>query len=187
MGRVPWVSALLPLSCPERAAACTAWSRRASPASPIAIGPYPGGDQADRDGREQGWPRRGTGYPSEVTIDTITARRLLDEELARLRTSLQTVSGAIGDEETGASDELSSADQHPAEVGTEVNDLSRDVGLRTDLRRRIEENAAARDRLDAGRYGMCERCGRPIAADRLRDMPSTRCCVEDEALVDEGR
>ena len=122
-----------------------------------------------------------------MTIDETTARRLLDEELAELRDALQTVAGDVAEDETGVSDELSTADQHPAEMGTEVHDLSRDLGLRGDLRRRIEENEAARTRLDAGRYGACERCGRPIADDRLRAVPSTRYCVEDEAAMAERR
>ena len=32
-------------------------------------------------------------------------------------------------------------------------------------------------RLDAGGYGICERCGRPIPAERLAVRPSARTCV----------
>jgi RNA polymerase-binding transcription factor DksA len=35
----------------------------------------------------------------------------------------------------------------------------------------------ALDRLRQGRYGQCERCGRPIAAGRLAARPAARTCI----------
>ncbi|MEP6697912.1 MAG: TraR/DksA C4-type zinc finger protein [Pseudonocardiales bacterium] len=35
----------------------------------------------------------------------------------------------------------------------------------------------ALDRLDRGVYGTCERCGRPISAERLDARPSTSTCI----------
>lgn len=32
-------------------------------------------------------------------------------------------------------------------------------------------------RLDQNRYGVCERCGKRIAKERLRAFPSARCCL----------
>lgn len=122
-----------------------------------------------------------------MTIDDATARRLLDAERAALERSLRSVISDVGDEEAGAASELTGYDQHPAELGTEVADLSRDLGLRTDLRRLLLENDAARARVARGTYGTCERCGRPIAEERLRAVPSTRFCAADEAAVAEGR
>ncbi|MGH9087776.1 MAG: TraR/DksA C4-type zinc finger protein [Acidimicrobiales bacterium] len=120
-------------------------------------------------------------------IDETTARRLLEEEHAGLLRSLRTVAGDIGEGEAGASDELSDVDQHPADVATEVADMERDFGLRTDFRGRVEENRAALGRLEAGRYGVCERCGREIDGERLGAVPSTRYCAKDEVAVAEGR
>lgn len=134
-----------------------------------------------------GYRRRPPGYRATVTIDEATARRLLDEERAALERSLRTVLGDLGDEETGLTDELTTYDQHPADLGTELHDMERDLGLRTDLRRRLEENAAARQRLERGEYGTCGRCGRPIDEERLRAVPSTRFCAADEAAAAQGR
>jgi RNA polymerase-binding transcription factor DksA len=44
------------------------------------------------------------------------------------------------------------------------------------LRRRIGELAAALDRLDAGRYGTCDGCGRPIDDARLDLLPEATLC-----------
>jgi DksA/TraR C4-type zinc finger protein len=43
-------------------------------------------------------------------------------------------------------------------------------------RRPVDELAAAEARLDAGVYGLCERCGRPIGLARLRASPTLRRC-----------
>ena len=143
--------------------------------------------RAAEGGRARRYQEPPAGYLTTVALDDDTARRLLEDERASLQRALRAVTGDLRDEETGISDELTSVDQHAADLGTQVHDISRDLGLRTDLRRRLEENAAAFDRLEAGRYGVCERCGRPIDDDRLRAVPSTRYCAEDEMAVAEGR
>jgi DnaK suppressor protein len=41
----------------------------------------------------------------------------------------------------------------------------------------LAEIFAAQARLDAGRFGLCQRCGEAIPLARLRAMPATRHCV----------
>ena len=38
------------------------------------------------------------------------------------------------------------------------------------------DNALAK--LDLGTYGICERCGKPVGADRLEAMPAARLCIQ---------
>lgn len=127
-----------------------------------------------------GYRGSGLGYPTCMSIDDKTARQLLDEERRRLEDARSLVESDLSEERSGASDELADYDQHPAEQGTEVNDLSRDFGLRDDFDTRLRENDDARRRLDDGRYGICDTCGQPIDDERLRAMPSTRHCIEHE-------
>lgn len=42
-------------------------------------------------------------------------------------------------------------------------------------------------RLDAGRYGACQRCGRAVGEARLRASPEARLCMDCQQLVDRGR
>jgi DnaK suppressor protein len=42
-------------------------------------------------------------------------------------------------------------------------------------------------RLDAGRYGACQRCGRPVGEARLRASPEARLCLACQQLVDGAR
>lgn len=55
-----------------------------------------------------------------------------------------------------------------------ANVLSR---LEGQEKRELDEIAAAQARLEAGVFGVCERCQRPIHLKRLRAMPTARFCV----------
>lgn len=80
--------------------------------------------------------------------------------------------------------ELSSADQHPAEQATETLERELDLGVLQSVEAELLEVQAALERLDAGTYGNCEVCSKPIAEGRLEAMPAARYCVEDQAKVE---
>ncbi|MBL0422285.1 TraR/DksA C4-type zinc finger protein [Ramlibacter sp. AW1] len=44
----------------------------------------------------------------------------------------------------------------------------------------LHEVREARQRVREGHYGVCEDCGKPIRFERLKIMPATRYCVQDE-------
>ena len=68
----------------------------------------------------------------------------------------------------------------PAEQG--LIDLLADTGLTVADIRRQELTAIdeAMGRMEQGRYGICEACGREIPEERLRVMPFARYCREDQ-------
>ena len=51
--------------------------------------------------------------------------------------------------------------------------------LVAELRTALREIEAAIGRLEAGTYGICERCGNPIEPARLEALPATRFCIAD--------
>lgn len=55
-----------------------------------------------------------------------------------------------------------------------------------DLQAQVAEVEHALAKFDAGTYGICERCGRPIPLARLRVLPEARYDVEYEAEVETG-
>jgi DnaK suppressor protein len=77
--------------------------------------------------------------------------------------------------------ELASLDRH--EAGEFVDDAARNTTRR--LLERIEARDrrvladidAAEARLAAGTFGVCEACGLPITAARLRALPTARLCI----------
>lgn len=74
--------------------------------------------------------------------------------------------------------ELSAADNHPADVGTEVFERGRDLAIQETLERELEQIDAALQRMDQGEYGTCAECGREIPYERLEALPYTAYCLE---------
>ncbi|MCA1292088.1 TraR/DksA C4-type zinc finger protein [Paenibacillus sp. alder61] len=74
--------------------------------------------------------------------------------------------------------ELSSYDNHPADVGTETFERSRDLAVDENLRTRLDEIDRALDKIEDLTYGSCEVCHREIPYERLEILPYTSFCVE---------
>lgn len=76
-----------------------------------------------------------------------------------------------------AAGELSVIDNHPADMGTEMYERSKDAALTELLERQLREADLALARMDEGTYGICRACGEPISPERLQALPSTEYCV----------
>lgn len=82
--------------------------------------------------------------------------------------------------------ELSTYDNHPADIGSETFERSKDLARRLEYDARLREVELALDRLRSGDYGHCLRCGREIGAERLEAIPEASLCREcKQALEDE--
>jgi RNA polymerase-binding transcription factor DksA len=76
-----------------------------------------------------------------------------------------------------ASVDSNADDEHDPEGATIAYERSQLGALAEQAERHVTEVRAAIERLSAGRYGMCERCGRPIPPARLEARPVARTCV----------
>ncbi|MDQ1397231.1 MAG: hypothetical protein QOG64_2490 [Acidimicrobiaceae bacterium] len=119
-------------------------------------------------------------------MDPQHARGRLDEERVRL----QAVRDGFGDDglttetEDESLSELSSLDQHPADVGTETFNRERDLSILESVEAELADVEHALRRLDEGTYGTCEACGKPIGDDRLEALPAARFCLEDQSVAE---
>ena len=59
-----------------------------------------------------------------------------------------------------------------------TEERSRLIALVGNLRTELREVERALDKIDAGRYGICERCGNPIGEDRLDAIPWATLCID---------
>lgn len=75
-------------------------------------------------------------------------------------------------------DELSSYDNHPADLGTEMFMMEQNISLKSSQSNMVDEIDAALERLDDGSYGICKICGKDIDEDRLEILPYTNVCME---------
>ena len=103
-------------------------------------------------------------------------RGALLERQASLRERLL-VAGAELDLVRGARAE-SADDEHDPEGSTLSSDWSRISGLHDATLDRLRAVDRALERMTAGTYGWCRRCGRPVAAERLEARPEAEHCID---------
>ena len=114
-----------------------------------------------------------------------TARKLLEAERARLEALKDTLLlQAIEETQLQSTQELSSVDQHPGDQGTETFEREKAESIRISTDSQLADVDRALARLDAGGYGICEMCGKPISDERLEARPAARYCVQDQAKVE---
>jgi DnaK suppressor protein len=73
-----------------------------------------------------------------------------------------------------------------AAAATHVFEQQRDLALRERNEQHLAEVVAALERLEAGTYGTCTRCGRPVAPERLEAIPWAAHCIDCQRLVGRG-
>lgn len=121
-------------------------------------------------------------------MDDATARQLLEKELRRLEDLRETLGlkDLEAEPEEGDVEELSSVDQHSADLGTETFEREKEQSILISVEGGLADVERAFARLDAGTYGRCEICGKTIPDERLEARPATRYCAEDQALIERG-
>jgi DnaK suppressor protein len=76
---------------------------------------------------------------------------------------------------------------HSADDGQEVFLRERNLVLQNTSQERIDEINGALARMDAGTYGICENCGKPIPPERLEALPFATRDVDCQALLEQER
>jgi RNA polymerase-binding protein DksA len=111
-----------------------------------------------------------------------TAKKLLSEEKARLQQLRDGLAEETQQSGAGGEDvsELSSVDQHPADVGTEEFEREKDLSILESLEAELVSIEQAFERLDAGSYGKCDVCGKDIGDERLEARPAATLCIEHQ-------
>ena len=113
-------------------------------------------------------------------MDPDHARDRLAEEAARLTEIRATFDGLANESETESLGELSSSDQHMADVGSETFEREKDLSILEQVEAELADVEHALRRLDDGTYGTCEACGKVIDGDRLEALPAASFCLEDQ-------
>jgi RNA polymerase-binding protein DksA len=107
---------------------------------------------------------------------------LLELERGRVASALASFreGGQRTDEEIGT----------PGGVGADTASLTfeRELGegLEEAAQRTLVQIDRALARLEDGSFGVCERCGNPIAHERLLARPFATLCIDDQRRVDHG-
>lgn len=97
----------------------------------------------------------------------------LEEEMA----SHGKLSGGVWEGSSGSE----GAEPDPTDAADNIEELSVNVPLVGELQTRQKEILSALERMEKGRYGICEVCEKLIPFDRLEANPAARTCVEHAA------
>ncbi|HUC93115.1 MAG TPA: TraR/DksA C4-type zinc finger protein [Paenibacillus sp.] len=73
--------------------------------------------------------------------------------------------------------ELSTNDNHPGDLGTETFEKGKDLSLLELDERHLRRINEALEAMDQGTYGICRACGQSIPLERLQALPDTLYCV----------
>lgn len=124
-----------------------------------------------------------------VCVDFGTFRQKLLDERAFYQERINMIEETgLGTSQGDQLQEDSTVDNHPADLGTEMFEREKDLGLLSNNLRRLREIDIAMERLQSGSYGICEECGQPIGEARLEVFPSASTCItcqqKREALPD---
>lgn len=82
-----------------------------------------------------------------------------------------------GEQDAGASGELSNYDNHPADLGTEVFQITMNNAIKVNEEYNLSQIDSALERIEEGTYGICEVCHREIDNKRLEALPFARKCI----------
>ena len=97
-----------------------------------------------------------------------TLRREIEELNADIRRHESEI--ASGDVTQGAGDDQ-------ADAGAKTYEREREIALTLNARDLVAQNERAVARIDAGTYGVCESCHKPIGKERLQAFPRATLCV----------
>jgi RNA polymerase-binding transcription factor DksA len=109
---------------------------------------------------------------SPPILDLNLQRQRLAERAATLRDDLRRDRGKLADDAPDANTVLDRKDQAELMIQAGMDDAE----LVRDLDELAQVNAAI-ERLDAGRYGICQDCHEPIAPERLLAQPWAPRCL----------
>lgn len=120
-------------------------------------------------------------------MDNQKALELLEADrvrLERIRDGVSEEQGLGSESQQSNLSELSSLDQHNADIATETFEREKDESILEQVEGELVDIDRALDRIADGTYGTCEACGKPIGDARLEAIPTARFCVEDQARAE---
>ncbi|MDF2670720.1 MAG: molecular chaperone DnaK [Paenibacillus sp.] len=109
---------------------------------------------------------------------TSELKELLLQEKKDLEKHFEIEADRQGDSLRESTGELSTLDNHPADMATEVFERGRDQAIDDNLEHQLSNVKDALSRLENGGYGVCQECGSNIPFERLQAVPNTAYCME---------
>lgn len=104
-------------------------------------------------------------------------KKLLDERQKLLK-EIEYESNQIAKTQLESSGDLSAYASHMADQGTETERRELTSQILSSRRDALFEIDMALKKINQGKYGFCESCGKPIGKRRLKFLPQARKCIK---------
>ena len=109
-----------------------------------------------------------------TTAELEQVRAELESEAAGLHADIEKAASDIAERLT---DSVRDAGDDQADAGTKAFQREHELALTQNAQNLLDQGERALARIDAGTYGVCESCGKPIGKARLLAFPRATLCV----------
>jgi RNA polymerase-binding protein DksA len=117
--------------------------------------------------------------------DEAAVRRRLTADLEQIQRDIyERTQGEQAVTPSMESSDGSGISSEQADEASAVAEYDRNQAMLENDRALLRKIESALERLDAGKYGVCERCGKPINPRRLEALPYVTLDVECQAIVE---
>ena len=114
-------------------------------------------------------------------------RKMLEEERERLTEELEAMEEHAPEvEEQVGMDIGGGYDEDLADVASSTFEREKGLALESSVQAMLAQVEEALSRIDDGSYGICQRCGAPIDAARLRVLPYATLCIRCKELEEKS-
>jgi DnaK suppressor protein len=120
---------------------------------------------------------------SKLTSFAKNASRFSSQEMERIKTVLLRQKQKVEADIKALEDDdpvLANSVSESSEPGTDswMADVhGRAMAVKESLRKMLVSTTRSLEALKTGKYGKCEKCGKPIEVDRLKAMPTATVCI----------
>lgn len=116
-----------------------------------------------------------------MSINKNVAEKLhasLLQEQQTIETNLSRIAKTIDKKEGDYETSFDDLGQTKEDNATEVELYADNLPVEITLEKKLRDVMDALEKIDNGAYGICERCGKEIAVERLEVNPSARTCTK---------
>jgi RNA polymerase-binding protein DksA len=125
---------------------------------------------------------------TEVTsIDVNEIKGRLLKLRAQLERDIAIKDHQVAEDGDDLDPERGGVSNHMADDANETAEQETMMTLRSSAERQLAHVNEALERIEAGNYGTCSNCGKPINPARLDALPFSTLCINCQNLSDKGR
>ena len=111
-------------------------------------------------------------------------RARLASERERLRSEMDGLRAGVSSETFQDDEGTDTVSTHPADDASEMFEREKNLSVLGTLQSSMDDIDNALAKLDAGTYGQCDNCGRPIGDKRLEAIPFAVYCIDCQSALE---